>query len=138
MRSPLLEFSGSLSPTQSASPTASPSTPPPTRSPTGSPSNNPTSQTPTTAPITPYPTDMPTEIRDQNENCPAWAAAGECQANPNYMLQVCALSCSNANEGGGGEFVIRDPNGVASTRPSPVRVVASLIAGIGGALWLFA
>ena len=35
------------------------------------------------------------ELIDKNENCPAWAAMGECDANPNFMLESCALSCSS-------------------------------------------
>lgn len=132
-------YSPSFSPTQSFSPTASPSTPPPTRSPSDSPTTRPMTDTPTLAPMTDYPTATPTvmELIDKSENCQAWAAAGECEANPNYMSRECALSCSNVS-GGGGEFVIRDPNGGIATLPSSVAVMASLIAGIGGALWLFA
>ena len=31
---------------------------------------------------------------DLHHNCRAWAEAGECTANPNYMLQSCAESCT--------------------------------------------
>jgi hypothetical protein len=37
---------------------------------------------------------------DQNEKCPDWAAAGECQSNPVFMLENCATSC-----GGGAAYV---------------------------------
>ncbi|XP_035673742.1 uncharacterized protein LOC118414081 [Branchiostoma floridae] len=30
---------------------------------------------------------------DTNGNCAGWAAAGECNANPGYMLSECAQSC---------------------------------------------
>ena len=30
---------------------------------------------------------------DSHENCPFWASAGECKANPKYMLDNCAKSC---------------------------------------------
>ena len=39
---------------------------------------------------------------DADEGCIAWAAAGECEANPGYMLQQCAASCR------GGECAIGD------------------------------
>jgi len=39
---------------------------------------------------------VPSTLEDNNENCSAWAAAGECSANPDYMNSVCALSCSTA------------------------------------------
>ena len=32
---------------------------------------------------------------NNNDDCAAWAAAGECQANPDYMLRHCAAFCSN-------------------------------------------
>merc|ERR1719437_181424 len=45
-----------------------------------------TTPAPTQAP-TPAPTLSPSPgaCADQNENCGAWAANGECEANPNYM-----------------------------------------------------
>ena len=30
---------------------------------------------------------------DGNANCPAWAKAGECSANYQYMLENCSKSC---------------------------------------------
>ena len=39
---------------------------------------------------------VPSTLEDNNENCSAWATAGECLANPDYMNSVCALSCSTA------------------------------------------
>lgn len=35
------------------------------------------------------------EVEDQNEGCAEWAAQGECDANPDYMLENCAASCAN-------------------------------------------
>lgn len=45
-------------------------------------------------------TELPveTEENDLNESCAEWAAAGECDANPVYMLVNCAASCANADE----------------------------------------
>ena len=33
---------------------------------------------------------------DKDVNCPQWAAAGECEANPDFMLSNCAASCPTA------------------------------------------
>ena len=32
--------------------------------------------------------------KDLDKRCPAWAKAGECTKNPNYMNEHCATSCS--------------------------------------------
>ena len=32
--------------------------------------------------------------RDSNESCVLWAKQGECEVNPNFMLDVCAKSCA--------------------------------------------
>ena len=37
--------------------------------------------------------DENTACFDKDPNCPEWAAAGECVANPEYMLAECAPSC---------------------------------------------
>ena len=42
--------------------------------------------------------------KDANTNCPTWAAAGECEANSQYMLTECAHACA----GGGGEAEPQD------------------------------
>ncbi|XP_066297394.1 uncharacterized protein [Branchiostoma lanceolatum] len=34
-----------------------------------------------------------TDCEDDNDYCAAWANIGECEANPNYMLYNCRLSC---------------------------------------------
>ena len=31
---------------------------------------------------------------DKNEECPNWAASGECETNPRFMLQYCQTVCS--------------------------------------------
>lgn len=31
---------------------------------------------------------------DRHENCDFWASSGECEANPDYMLDYCAEACS--------------------------------------------
>ncbi|KAL7444388.1 hypothetical protein ACHAXH_009988 [Discostella pseudostelligera] len=38
-------------------------------------------------------------VEDQNENCADWAAQGECETNPDYMLENCAASCSDSEIG---------------------------------------
>ncbi|XP_035673678.1 neurogenic locus notch homolog protein 1-like isoform X1 [Branchiostoma floridae] len=42
---------------------------------------------------------------DNNQNCVFWASIGECDANPNYMLETCPLSC-NVCEGDGEDAAI--------------------------------
>lgn len=37
-------------------------------------------------------------IVDQNSNCSYWANSGECEKNPNYMLNSCAASCNSVNK----------------------------------------
>merc|ERR1712151_766003 len=51
---------------------------------------------PTQAPAPPTqapapPTQAP--CTDENQNCGNWAASGQCEANPAYMLVNCRLSC---------------------------------------------
>merc|ERR1719394_1002456 len=41
----------------------------------------------------PQPTPSPGPCSDDNQNCGNWAASGQCQANPAYMLENCRLSC---------------------------------------------
>lgn len=36
--------------------------------------------------------------KDHNESCGFWASVGECEKNPNYMLNNCAPSCSKKVE----------------------------------------
>ena len=47
------------------------------------------------APPPPPPPKVPGPL-DQDPNCATWAASGECEANPAFMLQSCAASCSGA------------------------------------------
>ena len=39
------------------------------------------------------------ELADGDEACEAWAKAGECEANPDFMLQRCELSCHSCRRG---------------------------------------
>ena len=39
---------------------------------------------------------------DGSPDCAAWAAAGECSANPGFMLATCRVSCRTCGSGGGG------------------------------------
>ena len=39
------------------------------------------------------------ELVDRDEACEAWAKAGECEANPDFMLQRCQLSCHSCRRG---------------------------------------
>ena len=34
------------------------------------------------------------ECPDYNDQCPYWAASGECSKNPDYMLYSCMKSCN--------------------------------------------
>jgi hypothetical protein len=36
------------------------------------------------------------ELVDQNDSCEFWASTGECENNPDYMLNYCAFSCSKS------------------------------------------
>lgn len=55
------------------------------------------------------PDDFVDPCQDSNPSCPEWASAGECAANPHYMLGSCARSCGTcwplptSFGGGGGE-----------------------------------
>merc|ERR1711904_325308 len=35
------------------------------------------------------------DCRDENEDCQEWAEMGECEANPDYMLRHCRISCKS-------------------------------------------
>jgi hypothetical protein len=39
------------------------------------------------------------ELVDRDEACEGWAKAGECEANPDFMLQRCQLSCHSCRRG---------------------------------------
>ena len=36
---------------------------------------------------------------DENDNCQNWAKVGECDKNPNYMLEKCNWSCNACASG---------------------------------------
>ena len=38
------------------------------------------------------------EIVDSDPNCADWAARGECEANPDWMLPNCQLSCKKDDD----------------------------------------
>ena len=41
------------------------------------------------------------ECRDYNEYCEDWSSNGECDNNPNFMLENCRLACGECNESSG-------------------------------------
>lgn len=45
------------------------------------------------------PDDFVDPCQDENQSCPEWADAGECNNNPNYMLTSCARSCGSCHQG---------------------------------------
>ncbi|ELU08301.1 hypothetical protein CAPTEDRAFT_185959, partial [Capitella teleta] len=47
---------------------------------------------------------------DEHANCGTWAAQGECQSNPGYMLERCKVACDvcDGEEGGGGVKECKD------------------------------
>ena len=45
---------------------------------------------------------------DKDENCAGWAATGECEANPSFMLASCADSCTHCRQGRPGEMRSRE------------------------------
>merc|ERR1719429_375135 len=51
------------------------------------------SSPPAPPPSPPPPTPAPAPCTDSNPSCGAWAASGECEANPGYMLDNCCQSC---------------------------------------------
>jgi hypothetical protein len=40
------------------------------------------------------PGDSTKKFVDQNDSCSGWADSGECEKNPNYMLNMCSASCN--------------------------------------------
>jgi len=46
-----------------------------------------------TSPLYPTNGDVSNPCTDLNESCPDWAWSGECEANPDFMEENCALSC---------------------------------------------
>lgn len=51
-----------------------------------------------TQPIRQLPDDFVDPCQNNNENCPQWAAEGECKNNPNFMLADCARSCGSCQK----------------------------------------
>ena len=47
--------------------------------------------------------ETPAECKDDEYNCVGWAASGQCQANPGYMLKSCRLSCGECEGGDNGD-----------------------------------
>ena len=43
---------------------------------------------------------------DDNPSCPGWGAAGECKANPGYMLSYCQATCGTCPADTGGRWII--------------------------------
>ena len=52
----------------------------------------------------------------EDERCEAWAAAGECEGNPSFMLDSCSTACKNAQV----------TSKIPTTFPPPPPVAASL------------
>lgn len=60
----------------------------------GGPAPTPASTQAPTTPSPPPPTTAPTPgCSDENQLCEDWAANGECEINPGYMLENCPASC---------------------------------------------
>jgi len=70
---------------------------------------------PTAAP-TPGPTSEP--CTDDNQYCESWAANGECEANPGYMLVSCRKSCGVCS-GPGPQPTPTPPTQAPTTAPTP-------------------
>ena len=51
------------------------------------------------------PGDSTKKYVDQNDNCSGWADSGECEKNPNYMLNMCAASCVRVGSNVPGENI---------------------------------
>ena len=51
------------------------------------------------------PGDSTKKFVDQNDSCSGWANSGECEKNPNYMLDMCAASCVRVGSNVPGENI---------------------------------
>lgn len=51
------------------------------------------------------PGDSTKKFVDQNDSCSGWADSGECEKNPNYMLNMCAASCVRVGSNVPGENI---------------------------------
>jgi len=96
-------------PAPTAAPTPAPP-PPPTPAPPPPPTPGP--------PPPPPPTPAPQPCTDNNQYCEDWAANGECQTNPNYMLTNCRKSCGVCS-GPGPQPTPAPPPPTAAPSPQP-------------------
>ena len=51
------------------------------------------------------PGDSTKKFVDQNDSCSGWADSGECEKNPNYMLNMCSASCVRVGSNVPGENI---------------------------------
>ena len=49
------------------------------------------------------------KAKDSNPSCASWVAAGECDANPSFMLQECRYGCANRAKGGSAAAAKNEP-----------------------------
>ena len=62
--------------------------------------------------------ERPEGCKDERPDCAGWAADGECEANPGYMMTACAHSCTRCAEGPSGVGVMRSKKERAGRRDS--------------------
>ena len=62
--------------------------------------------------------ERPEGCKDERPDCAGWAADGECEANPGYMMTACAHSCTRCGEGPSGVGVMRSKKERAGRRDS--------------------
>jgi len=62
--------------------------------------------------------ELPEGCKDERPDCAGWAADGECEANPGYMMTSCAHSCTRCGEGPSGVGVMRSKKERAGRRDS--------------------
>ena len=60
--------------------------------------------------------DITGDISDKNEKCEDWAKMGECQRNPGFMLENCAVSCDIVSRKGKAYVYDGEDVGVAAFR----------------------
>mmetsp|Transcript_7498 Transcript_7498/g.14241 ORF Transcript_7498/g.14241 Transcript_7498/m.14241 type:complete len:699 (-) Transcript_7498:5-2101(-) len=71
-----------------------------------------------------------TENEDLDDRCGEWAEAGECEANPTYMLENCSTSCSDDDDDDGEDEEEKEP-------PKPQKARAYLYEGEDAAIGAF-
>jgi hypothetical protein len=66
-------------------------------------------------------TDPSHACEDRLEDCPVWAASGECEENPSFMLQKCAHSCGSCDQ------LLHDcvPKGPDALKPGDIHAMFS-------------